>query len=288
MWNVDIDWLRCFLICAEYKSFSKVAERLHMTQPAVSKQIRKLEDELGVELLHRSPQGIQLTEAGIQFQKRTTSLLEDWEIIKKDMNKFGERVDITLGLLPSLAAFYLPQKLVNYKDENVKINTNVYDMSKEIMEDLLSGKIDAGLVDEKWVPKNYWNKELFKESYDVVFQKEHSFHQQDIVFMNQLLLERLVMYPAGCDIRRAIIEEYEKWKVKPNISTEVSFRDFILGMVASGAGVTIVPRTISEHIGHLPLLAKPICDFKKQRVIYVIARTEKIGKTLFKMFGETV
>ena len=69
------------------------------------------------------------------------------------MNKFGERVDITLGLLPSLAAFYLPQKLVNYKDENVKINTNVYDMSKEIMEDLLSGKIDAGLVDEKWVPK---------------------------------------------------------------------------------------------------------------------------------------
>ena len=56
------------------------------------------------------------------------------------MNKFGERVDITLGLLPSLAAFYLPQKLVNYKDENVKINTNVYDMSKEIMEDLLSGK----------------------------------------------------------------------------------------------------------------------------------------------------
>lgn len=142
------------------------------------------------------------------------------------MNKFGERVDITLGLLPSLAAFYLPQKLVNYKDANVKINTNVYDMSKEIMEDLLSGKIDAGLVDEKWVPKNYWNKELFKESYDVVFQKEHSFHQQGIVFMNQLLLERLVMYPAGCDIRRAIIEEYEKWKVKPNISTEVSFRDF--------------------------------------------------------------
>lgn len=62
-------------------------------------------------------------------------------------------MDITLGLLPSLAAFYLPQKLVNYKDANVKINTNVYDMSKEIMEDLLSGKIDAGLVDEKWVPK---------------------------------------------------------------------------------------------------------------------------------------
>lgn len=82
MWNVDIDWLRCFLICAEYKSFSKVAERLHMTQPAVSKQIRKLEDELGVELLHRSPQGIQLTEV-YSVSKRTTSLLEDWEIIKK-------------------------------------------------------------------------------------------------------------------------------------------------------------------------------------------------------------
>lgn len=70
------------LICAEYKSFSKVAEHLHMTQPAVSKQIRKLEDELGVELLHRSPQGIQLTEAGIQFQKNYFTL-EDWEIIKR-------------------------------------------------------------------------------------------------------------------------------------------------------------------------------------------------------------
>ncbi|MGR5910014.1 LysR family transcriptional regulator [Bacillus pacificus] len=87
-----------FLICAEYKSFSKVAEHLHMTQPAVSKQIRKLEDELGVELLHRSPQGIQLTEAGIQFQKRTTSLLEDWEIIKKRYEQVWRKSGYNIGV----------------------------------------------------------------------------------------------------------------------------------------------------------------------------------------------
>ncbi|KEK22636.1 LysR family transcriptional regulator [Bacillus gaemokensis] len=281
---MEIEWLRCFLLCSEYKSFSKVAEHIHMTQPAVSKQIKKLEAELEVELLSRSPQGIELTEAGIYFRKRIIPFVKEWEGMKREMKAMGEFTHVMLGLLPSLAAFYLPNKLVGDKNGKVKIETKVYDMSKEIMEDMLSGKLDAALVDEKWVPKNLWYRKLFVEPYDVVFQKTHPLSKREDVFIRELLSENLVMYPIGCDIRRAITEEFDRLKAEPNISSEVSFRDFILGMVAAGAGITIVPRTISERIEHLPLCTIPIRDFQKQRTIYLIARTEKIGKVLFKIF----
>ncbi|PEB51885.1 LysR family transcriptional regulator [Bacillus pseudomycoides] len=284
---MDIEWLRCFLLCSEYKSFSKVAEHFHITQPAVSKQIKKLEDELGVELLSRSSQGIKLTEAGIHFQKRIIPFVEEWDSIRKEMKGMGESIHVVLGLLPSLAAFYLPEKIIGGKSENINIETKVYDMSKEIMEEVVSGKLDAGLVDEKWVPKHLWNRQLFVEPYDVVFPEKHSFSKKEDVFINELLIESFVMYPIGCDIRRAIIEEFERLKAEPNISSEVSFRDFILGMVAAGAGITIVPRTISERIEHLPLRTIPIRDFQKQRAIYLIARNERVGKALFKMFTET-
>lgn len=285
--RMEIEWLRCFLLCSEYKSFSKVAEHFHMTQPAVSKQIKKLEAELEVELLSRSPQGIELTEAGMYFQKRIIPFVKEWDGIKQEMKDMGESVRVILGLLPSLAAFYLPEKLVGSQSENMNLETKVYDMSKEIMEDILSGNLDVGLVDEKWVPKKLWNRQLFVEPYDVVFQKTHPLSKRENVTIKKLLSENLVMYPIGCDIRRAIMEEFERLEVKPNISSEVSFRDFILGMVAAGAGITIVPRTISERIEHLPLRTIPIRDFQKQRAIYLIARNERIGKALFKMFTGT-
>lgn len=258
-----------------------------MTQPAVSKQIKKLEAELEVELVSRSPQGIELTEAGMYFQKRILPFVKEWDGIRQEMKDMGESIHVTLGLLPSLAAFYLPEKLVGSQIENMNLETKVYDMSKEIMEDILSGKLEAGLVDEKWVPKNLWNRKLFVEPYDVVFQKTHPFSKKENVNIKELLLEKLVMYPVGCDIRRAIIEEFERLNADPDICSEVSFRDFILGMVAAGAGITIVPRTISERIEHLPLRSLPIRDFQKQRTIYLIARNEKIGKVLFKVFTGT-
>ncbi|MDM5189080.1 hypothetical protein QUF99_17690 [Bacillus sp. DX4.1] len=62
------------------------------------------------------------------------------------------------------------------------------------------------------------------------------------------------------------------------------FRVFILGTVAAGAGITIVPRTIAERTGHLSLSTIPIRDFQKQRAIYLITRTDKMGKTLYKLF----
>ncbi|WP_459502314.1 LysR family transcriptional regulator substrate-binding protein [Bacillus sp. C1] len=92
------------------------------------------------------------------------------------------------------------------------------------------------------------------------------------------------MYPIGCDIRRTITEEFARLEAEPIIRSEVSFRDFILGMVAAGAGITIVPRTISERIEHLSLRSLPIQDFQKRRAIYLIARNERVGKVLFKMF----
>ncbi|MGK8833576.1 LysR family transcriptional regulator [Bacillus paranthracis] len=279
---MDIDWFRCFLLCAEQKSFSKVAEILNLTQPAVSKQIKKLEVALDVELIKRSPQGIKLTDTGQVFLQRIRPYLSDLDNMIKEIQELEGASKVNLGLLPSLAAFYLPEKLANTNKRDFHIETKVYDTSKEIANDILLGKIDAGLMEGHWATEKFWNRLLFTEPYDAVAQHSHPIQGLKDISVKNLLDEPLIMYPPDCDIRNTIIEEFRRYKKKPKIAYEVSFRDFILGMVAAGVGITIVPRTISEHIGHLPLCSVPIKDFHNTRSIYLVSRTQRIGKSLFK------
>ncbi|WCK53729.1 LysR family transcriptional regulator [Aneurinibacillus sp. Ricciae_BoGa-3] len=282
---MDLDWIRCFLLCAEQKSLSKAAELLNLTQPAVSKQIQKLEAVLCVELLKRSPQGVELTEAGRMIRQRITPLLSEFDCMIAEIRDIGKTNHIVLGSLPSLAAFYIPEKLVKSAHADIHIETRVYDTSKLIIDDMVAGNLDAGLIEERWVPNHVWSKPLFSEPYDVVYPYSHHLSGKQGVFVNDLISERLVMYPPECDIRQTVVEVFDRFGVEPNIAEQISFRDFILGMVAAGAGITLVPRIISAHIGHLPLQAKPIKDYECNRSISLTARTEKVGKLLYKLFA---
>jgi LysR family transcriptional activator of glutamate synthase operon len=108
---MNLEWFHGFLEASRLKSLSKASEKLNISQPALSKQIRNLEEILGVELFKRTAVGVELTEEGTLLHKRIQPILSEMESLRKDLLNLQKVSSVRLGTLPSLATYYLPQKV---------------------------------------------------------------------------------------------------------------------------------------------------------------------------------
>jgi DNA-binding transcriptional LysR family regulator len=130
-----------FLAAAEHGSMSKAAEELHVSQPALSLQIKNLEREIGCQLLRREPQGVTLTASGRVFQTDALAVKEAWERLEEDQKKLGDAVcsEISIGLDPRVYSQELFDPLVNFfnrhPDTSVSFLTDVGVSMMDLLEE---------------------------------------------------------------------------------------------------------------------------------------------------------
>nr|WP_286893942.1 LysR family transcriptional regulator [Thermobacillus sp.] len=129
-------WIRAFLEASEHKSLTRAGEKLYLTQPALTKQIRNLEEWLGAELFRRSAQGVELTEEGARFRERILPVLAEIESIRNDLWSARQAAPIRLGTLPGLAAHYLPPRLTELKRQGIRAEMKVLNSTEEIISQL--------------------------------------------------------------------------------------------------------------------------------------------------------
>jgi LysR family transcriptional regulator, transcription activator of glutamate synthase operon len=282
---MNIEWLHYFLEASRQKSLSKASGVLNMTQPALSKQIRNLEEYLGVEIFKRSALGVELTKEGTLLLDRIEPLLHEFESLKKDLLNLSQLNSLRLGTLPSLASYYLPQKVTEMKRQGVQIEMTVLSTSGEIIGLLQSGAVDVGIVQNTTpIPKTYWSVDLLHEPFYAIIPAAHSLFTKDSVTLDELKDESLIVYPRQCDVRRSIIKAYQNKGLEPNLSVEVSFGESIPGFVSAGAGISILPEIIAKQERPLPLRAIPIDDFGVNRTISLVSPKPAVGKRLRRYF----
>ncbi|MGE6514086.1 LysR family transcriptional regulator [Lysinibacillus sphaericus] len=274
---MNVEWLHSFIAAANQKSFSKAAQANNLSQPALSKHIQNLENNLGVELFHRTSMGIELTAAGERFNKRITPVIAELAAIRQELQQFSQSNPIAIGGLPSLATYYLPPKL-NQMDKPLTLM--IQNTSNELLQSLQKGRLDAVFVDAKYVGESMWSTELFTEPYYVVFNFNHRFKSRQTVDLSELSKEPLIVHQAPCDTRKDIVKQIKTLGYQPNIVSEVNFGDFIFGAVTAGMGITIVPELMAKNIRHLHLCALPIENFGKMRTIALVARNKELGLNL--------
>lgn len=281
---MNTEWLQGFVEAARQKSLSKAAKAQNLSQPALSKQIRNLERELDAALFYRTSAGIELTEAGERFYRRIVPVLAELAAIRQELRQFHRTTPIVIGCLPSMATYYLPQRIKGLRLLDRPMRLMLQNTSGELVQSLQEGRLDAVLVDALYVGESLWSCKLFTESYYAVFPLHHPFRSRQTVELIELCNEPLIVHQAPCDTRKHIIEQMESLGRKPNIASEVAFGDFIFGAVAAGMGITIVPELMANNIGHLQLFALPIADFRK-RSVAIAARSRKIGLPLYKFIS---
>lgn len=143
---MELRHLRYFVTLAKLLNFTKAAAKLHVAQPALSRQIRDLEDELGVQLLERNSRFVRLTAAGATFVHEARAVLDRAQEAAQAARAFatGERGEIQLGYAPSPTVELLPQALQAFQKDSPGVRVTLHDLPvQEMLQGLREGRLDA-------------------------------------------------------------------------------------------------------------------------------------------------
>ena len=141
--------LECFLAVAEELHFTRAAQRLHLSQPPLSRHIRELEQELGVTLLQRTRRSVALTDAGRAYEQRLHAILAQLEQAREEARRIqrGEMGTLTVGFVGALTYEFLPGLLRRYRARMPQVHLALRDLvPAEQMEALVTGRIDVGFA----------------------------------------------------------------------------------------------------------------------------------------------
>ncbi|MDP4084636.1 MAG: LysR family transcriptional regulator [Bacillota bacterium] len=275
------EWLEAFHTTAETQSLTKASELLNMSQPALSKQIKNLENDLGASLFTRSTVGVTLTKAGERLLPACKEILKEWNTVRKEIAVDQGLMGITIGAWPSIATSFLPKKLAYAKrsDYTLKISHSYV----ELLEGLKDGKLDVALFDEKGIHHSYFSTFVFSEGFLLYVNKHHpTFGGAKSVAFEEIKDEAFVMLLETCDARTLIEDAFAERGANLHITSEIEFGHSILGFIEANIGISILPESFAK--GLTPnIKAIPIVDFDIRRKVSLIARDEQVGKKVLAM-----
>ena len=250
---MDIRQLRAFTAIAETGTFTAAAERVHVTQAAISMQIRQLERETGVRLFVRAPRRVLLTEAGEKLLERARVILREHDAALNELAALtgADKGRLRIGSASAMVSGDpLPQILKKLKAAHAAVETSVFSgTSEDLVQRLMNGEIDAAFVSLP-VEARGVQTELLNEDYLVaIASPRHKLAKQKVVSAYALSSEKLILGERGGNTRRLIDQFFAQAGVTPNVAMELSRLSAIKRMVEEDMGVGIVPlQSVQEEV----------------------------------------
>ena len=241
---MDLSELQVFLTVAREGSFSRAAERLYRTQPAVSLTIRKLEDGLGQPLFVRGARPVRMTDAGTLLRDYAERLINLRDEVKKGLSELAglNRGELSLGVNESSIHALLPA-LGQFRKLHAGIQIRVHRMfSRDIPHEVLNYRLDLGAV--SFVPREAQLQatEILKDELTLVVPPKHPLARRKEVDVTDLENESFVAHSVESPFRRRVIELFGRNRTTLNMPIEMPTIESIKRFVQMGMGVAIVPR----------------------------------------------
>ncbi|PGX10111.1 LysR family transcriptional regulator [Bacillus sp. AFS033286] len=270
--TMDLEAVRSFIEVKHTRSLSKASKLLHISQPALSKQIQRLEADLEVTLLKRSAQGVELTEAGELFIQRMLPILEQIHEVRTKMKGYQENRKLSIGILPSLAEHYISECKDILGDE-FEVEWKI-EHTKGLRELFKAREIEAMFIDSVVEDATYI-KEVREEKIVCAVSNNHPYKEKTVIQMEELQNDKLIVYPEICDVRKMIMNMFHDIGVNPTIAVETSYAEPMLAMVKAGLGITLLPEMAVEQAVrqgnvHVIFVEPPL-----MRKIYFISHREE-------------
>ena len=274
---MNLDQLRNFYEVAVHRSFTLAAEKLFRTQPAISTQVRMLEEELGERLFDRIGKKVFLTQAGeilLSYAERMLRLHDEAKLAVSELNA-TPKGRLLIGANEATCIYILPRVFTVYKQRCPEVQISIYrNFSKKVLEKVLNNQLDFGIVTLPVVHKDLVTIPISEDELWLITSPAHPLASLSAVGLAEMVGYPMIFHKAGTT-RERIMKHFGKLAEKVNISFELASIETIKKFVAIGMGVSIVPRSYAlneSQQGTLCLM--PIKNLRIVRKLGLIYRKD--------------
>ncbi|MDF5725400.1 MAG: LysR family transcriptional regulator [Rhizonema sp. PD37] len=262
---MTFEQLRIFLAVADFLHFTRAAEALYITQPAVSAAIQSLEAKYGVKLFHRTGRNTQITDAGKLLQIEAQKILEQVALTERGLRELNnmQQGELKLGSSLTIGNYWLPSKISQFKHQYPGISVNcTLGNAEEICEGTAIGLFDLGLVTgevkasvqnclrQKFVGSLYAERLAVRYRLQIVVGKSHSWYKLKEISPEALLTTTWVMRESGSGAQQVFEQALQSWGIDPtqlNIVLVLNSSEMVKTVVESGVGAAAIPELMVKN-----------------------------------------
>src|SRR6478736_4737641 len=275
---MDFDQLETFIEVSRLSSFSRAAEKRFRTQPAISSQIRSLEEEVGAKLLDRSGGKVSITASGKLFQKFAEETLA---ARKAAMTAIAEtervpRGEIVVGANEGTCLHILPEVFASFKKQypDVAVNIKRADYAK-VLESVIDNSVDFGVVSMPITDNRLTAVLIHRDELVLIVPPRHPLSKLKSASAADIAQYPLLMPKVG-HTRDALDELFHERKLKPRYSMELDSSELLKRFVAADVGIGFIPRSnVEEDVRAKALAAVPLADAQVRRDLALVFRKDK-------------
>jgi LysR family hydrogen peroxide-inducible transcriptional activator len=241
---MELQQLRYVAAVARTANFSRAAELCHVSQPSLSQQIKKLEDELGERLFDRMKREAKLTSHGETFLRRAIRILEEVDAVQRDATDAHDllRGTLTIGVLPTIAPYLLPEVMAQFTKKYPGLEIVVQeDTTARLIKLALDYEIDFVLASQPIQNERLEVKGLFSEELLLALPPGHRLTRKRAVAVAELEGEQFIVMKEGHCLGEQVLGFCDRRDVKPKISFRSSQLETVQAFVASGLGISLIP-----------------------------------------------
>lgn len=240
---MELRHLRYFVALADCLSFTRAAERMHVTQSTLSHQIRQLEGELGQPLCDRIGKRVVLTEAGETFLGYASKALREVDHGMSDLMRAADELsgEVRIGATGTFNMGFVPECLALFLRKNPTVKVSVEELAAAaIGQKLIEGQLDVGIAYQPEDPERLWFEPLYTEEMVLVVAPRHPLAARKRVRMVELHRQPLVLLPQAFTTRVLLDECFRACGAEPQVAAEMNTIAPMIGLVARTQLATIV------------------------------------------------
>lgn len=274
--RIEIRHLRYFVAVAEELHFGRAAMRLHLAQPALSQQIRRLEQLMDVTLFERTSRRVEMTQAGRVFETRAREILRRLDADVEEAMRVGrgESGRLTVAFVSSAAGFVSSSiSTLVHGRPGVAIEL-VEGFTDRVLEHLRQGTADVGIVRDSEDCEDVSLQPIVKEPFVAVVPEKHDLASKEFVAAAQLLSSPLILFPrtAGSLAYARNLQPFTEIGSEPDIALRGAHWSTILQLVGAGLGVTVAPRSVATVVPR-GVVAIPLASTNAKSTLQLACRS---------------
>ncbi|WP_323019424.1 LysR family transcriptional regulator [Pararhodobacter sp.] len=278
--NIDLDDLRAFVATAEMRNFGAAADSIHLSQPALTRRIQKLESVLGVTLLDRTTRRVELTAVGRDFLGRARRLLDDFETSLLSVKEIAERRSglVSIACIPTAAYYFLPDVVRAFNTAYPAIRIRIVDSgANEVLQSVLNREVDFGITLLGADDPDVLFAPLVEEPFMLACRKDHELAQRSEISWADLAEHRFITVGRSSGNRLIVDLGLGRAGIRSKWFYEVQHLSTSLGLVEAGLGIAALPRMSLPSGDHPTIASRPLIDPVVTRTVGLVRR---LGVTL--------